>query len=295
MKLHTAYYRSTFESRNPKMLRLSWADLSADLGRFRPHHGSKDERLRVAPLWSPVKLKEPRRLSSAVVEVSCLVLDYDDAAALTVPQALARWEGFERLGYTTWSHSEAAPRCRVVLPLQRPVPGHWWADLYRALLEDQGQGADPQCIDPSRAYYLPAVGAGGPHTSERRDGDWLDLYGRAQELADRKARREAMRAQERQQRARDARRALQTSDNVEEGLRRALSSDTDARRSLAEVCGAELFEGTGSTIARRMTCPACGRPAVWWAVRRGWAYCNHRVSCGWSGHLLDYARLVGAA
>jgi hypothetical protein len=62
--LHTAYYRSTFESKNPKMLRLSWSDLSADLCRYRPHHGSKDERLRVAPLWSPVKLKEPRRLSS---------------------------------------------------------------------------------------------------------------------------------------------------------------------------------------------------------------------------------------
>ena len=170
MKVAVAYYRSTFEARDPKRLSLSWAALVEDLGRFRPWHGSKESRLRVAPLWSPVKLKEPRRLSSAVVEVSCLVLDYDDEAALTIPQALARWDGFERCAYTTWSHTDEAPRCRVVLPLQRPVPGHLWADLYRSILADQGRGADPQCCDPSRAYYLPAVGAGGPHSADRRAG-----------------------------------------------------------------------------------------------------------------------------
>ena len=295
MKVSVAYYRSTFEARDPKQLSLSWAALVRDMARFRPHHGSKDFRLRVAPLWSPVKLREPRRLSSAVVEVSCLVLDYDDEAALTVPQALARWDGFERCAYTTWSHSDEAPRCRVVLPLQRPVPGHLWADLYRSILADQGRGADPQCCDPSRAYYLPAVGSGGPHSADRRAGDWLDLLDRAKAIADQRARREAIRAQQRAQRAAQARARLQAPADMDRELRRALGDDRDARRALAERCGAELFEGPRGTIARRLSCPSCGRAAVWFAINRGGAQCNHRVSCGWTGHVHDYAQQWGAA
>ena len=293
MKLHTTYYAHTFDSRNPKMLRVSWSALSADLQRFRPHTGTKEHRLRTAPLWSPVELSEPRRASACVRNVTALVLDYDDDAALTVPEALERWDGWERVGYTTWSHSEEAPRCRVVLPLFRPIPGEWWADLYRSILRDQGRGADPQCCDPSRAYYLPAVGAGGPHYSERVEGDPIDLWPRAQRLQDEKQ-REAQRLQEvRQRMAEQARARIREKGNQETHLRKVLATDSEARRRLAVIAGMDLTHATsGAEVARRGRCPSCGRPAVWFALAGGWARCNHRQSCGWAAAAYDYAVFV---
>ena len=291
--MNVAFYARTLDARNPVLRSLSWPALVAELQRYRPHSGTKEQRLRTAPLWSPVELSEPRRASACVRNVTALVLDYDDDAALTVPEALERWDGFERVGYTTWSHSEQAPRCRVVLPLFRPIPGEWWADLYRSVLRDQGQGADPQCCDPSRAYYLPAVGAGGPHYSERVEGERIDLWSRAQRLQTEKQREAQRRKEQRQRMARKAREEIRSKGAQETNLRRVMATDPDARRRLAVMANMKLIQANnGADLARYGRCPSCGRDAVWFAVDAGWAHCNHRQSCGWSASLYDYALLV---
>ena len=284
------FYAHTRDARRPLTRALSWPALATTLRRFRPVSGDKRHRLRAAPLWSPVELREPRRASSCVATVCALVLDYDDAAALTLSEALARWEGLERVGYTTWSHRSDAPRCRVVLPLTRPIAGDQWADLYRAILTDQGQGADPQCCDPSRAYYLPAIGAGGPHESAHVAGDWLDLTDRAEQVQADRARRAQQQADSRRRQAERARRQIRERGAQERTLRQVLATDGDARRRVADLAGMTIAQAsTGGEIARRGLCPACGRADVWFALAKGFARCNHRQSCGWTGSVYDYA------
>ena len=267
---------------------VSWPVLAQTLQTWRDVAGDKARRLEACPLWSPVELTAPRRASSNVAAVSCLVLDYDDG--VTPEEALDRWEGYERVVYTTWSHTVEAPRCRLVLPLARPVPGAWWKGLYRSQLTDAAAEADPQCIDPARAYYLPAIGAGGPHWATRVEGEWLDVYDRAQELY-RQAQEAARALAERhRQRAADLRARQTAGGDRDATAARILAIDPDARRALAVAMGATLASRAAGEIARAMLCRACGRPSVWWAISKGWARCDHVNTCGWSGPLYDYAR-----
>jgi hypothetical protein len=289
------FYPRLMASREPAGRDLTWGALRATLSKFRPLSGGKDEVCKPhCPLWSPASLTFPRRLNVNVSEVSALVLDYDDG--LDVDGAVARWEGYEAMGYTTWSHSPDAPRCRVVLPLARPIPGVWWSLIYRQILDGQGIEADRKCLDASRAFYLPAVGVGGPHRATSHDGERLDLYDEANdlhksaeiELVNEKARRS--------QAARDLARRCANVEDRDKAAARLLDIDEQAREALAHRVGAVLLrDASGATIARRAPCPRCGRRELWWAIPRGWARCNHDgKSCGFAARLWDYAQEVSA-
>lgn len=289
------FYPHTRAARSPIGVAVPWGKLSADLCRFRLIAGDKQRRLERCPLWSPVQLSEPRRIASNVAHVSALVLDYDDEAALPLGEALEKWQGFERAAYTTWSHSEQAPRCRVVLPLARPVPGVWWSLLYRDVLQEQGKGADRACSDPSRAYYLPAQGAGGPHQAQQVSGELLDLYDHAQALNDAQAREWAWQEEQRRRRAQQARakaRSRHTEDSTADRTARDLCrSDPETRRSAADMVGAVIVTSGAEELARKAPCPQCGRADVWWPlVPRGAGYvqCNHKTTCGYAASLYDY-------
>jgi len=290
--MRVTFYPTLTATGSPVGRDLSWHRLVAALSDFRFILGDKDERRRSCPLWSPAELSAPRRLNRNVTAVSCLVLDYDDGISLY--DAGIRWEGYTWHGYTTWSHTTAAPRCRVVLPLARPIPGRWWTPLYRDLLTAQGMEADPQCIDPSRAYYLPAVGAGGPHSTAGQDGVVLDLYEDAEAAHNRE--QDEQRRRDEQRRANLAR-IPRTHDDLTGAARAAakiLAIDPDARLRLAESVGADVLRlGEGAMMARRAMCPRCSRRDVWWAISRGWARCNHVQSCGYAASLYDYATEVG--
>jgi len=268
---------------------VSWSQMVGALSRFRAIRGSKADRLGSCPLWSPVRLSAPRRASLNVVEVSALVLDYDDGVAL--PEALGRWDGYTRAGYTTWSHQTHAPRCRVVLPLARAVPGAWWSALYRSLLDGPAVEADPQCLDPARAYYLPAEGMGGPHSATDIAGAMLDLWGDAEGLHVHGQRMAEERERHQRRRREDMRRRQCSTSERDRTAGALLATDAEARRRVAVDCGGQLLASTGGAeIARALRCPSCGRLSVWWAIPRGWARCNHANSCGWSGSVYDYAR-----
>ena len=85
-----------------------------------------------------------------------------------------------------------------------------------------------------------------------------------------------------------ASKAVRWSDKDRE-IRRRLSKDPDARQAMAVHLRAKVRDG----IARGMVCPSCGRPDVWFAIEKGWAKCNHRGSCGWSGSVFDLAAASG--
>lgn len=82
------------------------------------------------PAWSPARFAAgTERKSRNVIDVSALVFDHDEGDPNA---ALAGWAGCIAVVHSTWSHTERAPRFRVVVPLATPSrrtagvrPGRW--------------------------------------------------------------------------------------------------------------------------------------------------------------------------
>ncbi len=287
--MRVTYYRRTLDP-TPHGVQLSWRALADDMCRYRDVGGDKGHRLAECPLWAPHVIRQGgRRCAAHTLEVTALVLDYDDG--VDVRTALARWEPYRAVAYTTWSHTPDAPRCRLVLPLKSPVTGSVWSAVYRA---QRDAGSDGACCDPSRAYYVPSLGVGGPHQSSRRlHGPLLDLTDVANETERARVAAEAERKARAERARREVAEVYARADGVSGENRRLLRDDPTAREDLALALGADIRDNGVSRKARRVPCPACGRPAVWWAIEKGWAKCNHRNSCGWEGPLHQLATLTG--
>lgn len=108
------------------------------------------------PCWAPATFKpEAKRSSRNVLELSCLVLDYDDGT--TPDEARAIWEQYFHIVHTSWSHTPESARFRLVLPLARPCPVAFWPRLWAWAEEHCGHTIDPACKGASRMWTLPAV------------------------------------------------------------------------------------------------------------------------------------------
>jgi len=247
----------------------------------------KDARAGLLPAWSPATFDPAWRLNVNARDVSALVLDYDDGTP--IEQARETWGRWAYALHTSWSHTDAAPRFRVVVPLATPCPAARWPRVWR-WAADRAPEIDPACKDASRLYYLPAVASDlSPWHAETGDGDPLDLDPAAlpDPAPDTRPRKPAPTRTAHPVRTR---RAPLPDDTRLRELGRLLRSDRGAREHLARSLGAEV---TGSPPrADRVTCPACGRPSVWWWIEPGpmaGAACKHRHTCGWRGSLADLA------
>lgn len=107
-------------------------------------------------LWAPLLFRPGgRRETEDVLHASCLVLDYDDGTP--IDEAVATWRPYFHIVHTTWSHTAARPRFRLVLPLARPVTPAGFARLWAWAEERSGLAIDPTGKGVARAYALPAV------------------------------------------------------------------------------------------------------------------------------------------
>lgn len=115
-------------------------------------------------LWSPATFAGNRRLSSAVLHLSALVLDYDaDGGAIDPASILRVWSGYEVVVHSTYTPGSF----RAVLPYDRPVTPQEHAAIW-AWARSKDPRIDPACKDPSRMYFLP---------TEREDLDDPPLFG----------------------------------------------------------------------------------------------------------------------
>jgi hypothetical protein len=135
---------------------------------------SKAEELRIAArkeakrdlrLWSPSVYRRDaaERGSEGVTHVSCLVLDYD--AGVRIPEATAPFADHFHLVHTTWSHTPAYPKFRVILPLAVPVPAAHWDALWKWAHEKSGGEIDRAMSGHAANYALPAT----PHRDAPRE------------------------------------------------------------------------------------------------------------------------------
>lgn len=113
-------------------------------------------------LWSPVLLHEheTRIHNDGVRALTALVYDLDHVPVEALPLALSAFAEMELCCHTSFNHTPTAPRMRLVLPLEEPVPPavhrmlwEWGAARIHAA---SGYSVDVACKDPARRYFYPA-------------------------------------------------------------------------------------------------------------------------------------------
>ncbi len=151
------------KDRWPKQGEITWEFFAAGLGPHEYRQGGSDEaddkrRKEQLPSFSPAEYPDGApRLSENVLRVWMLVLDVDH-----VDEPTARWIwsrvaelGLAAVVYSSWSHGRDPWRFRVVVPLDRPVPGSEWLPFWSRAITLFGSICDTRCKDPARLYFGP--------------------------------------------------------------------------------------------------------------------------------------------
>lgn len=158
----------------PEQYEVTWPELVEFLVDVQPTDQPKSterdgDMVSSLPCWVPAKLRDPtlqkgRRTNKNVESVSVLVLDFDKLKVAQWQEALSRLQGLSWAYHSTFSHRpiSGALCYRVVVELDRPVPGHQWKKFFKVMAEELGGVNDDSCCDPARLFYAPFCPADGP-------------------------------------------------------------------------------------------------------------------------------------
>lgn len=220
---------------------------------------SPEKQDNTALMWSPARwpVGSTRRLKAEVLDVSCLVLDFDHGT--TLQEEATRWKDYAFLLHTSYRHTREAHRFRVILPLKEPVLLEDWDEVW-AWGESVSPAADPKCRDAGHVYAMPRVSQEGLKWffSGANPGPLLSP-GKL--------------------------RFPEVPEGMKRGYRRnapyvPTSQEALDRRAAAVRMKAVLtYDGRATQIV----CPRCGSASVWFHIEPGemmTARCGHDQSCG---------------
>lgn len=280
MPMRISLFDSALSNR-PEMIGTTWAGLVGSLTRFRQADVPDKRKL---PAWSPAIYPDgATRKGSSVVAVSCLALDYDDG---TSPEAASEtWRQWDHVVHSSYSHTVAAPRFRLVLPFAAAVPVEGWQRVWEWAEQHSGLTIDTSCKDPSRLYFRPFVRRDdSPRVAYHRRGepiriDWRSLP---------EARIERLTREARSRRDTGDLHVPAGSATAEE--RQRYRWDPAVREGIARSLGMVVSGAGAKARAKGAQCLICGRPSVWFLIEPvgttgHWAQCEHRNSCGWHGFI----------
>lgn len=232
------------------------------------------------PLWAPMVSRENRKRYEDVHGVSALVLDYDDGTPIEAAQDT--WANYVHVLHTSWSHTEDVPRFRVVLPFDPSWPiisVSKYEEVWRWACLRTGRAIDGQCKNHNRLWFLPsAKEIADFHIKANKPSegvDWLDPE-RISCPAEPPPPKPTYRP------------VTIYGEKAERVMRDRMLHDPETRERLMEPLGAHR-EGV---CAKGAVCPACADRSLVWVIEptnafRAW--CNHRNTCGWRGHLWELA------
>lgn len=114
------------------------------------------------------------RTDKNVVEVTAIGLDLDNGSSREIIES--KLNGYTYAAHTTYSHSGAAEKWRIVLPFAEPMPSDILLPVFRHFQSLFGGKLDEACKNPSRLYYLPACppNAASQYTVFAKDGTLFD-------------------------------------------------------------------------------------------------------------------------
>ena len=148
---------------DPKQAEITWEFFAAHLGphEYRPA-GTTEKANKTAkealPSFSPAEYPDgATRLNENVLRVWMLVLDVDHINETTANWVVGRVQelGLAAVVYSSWSHARDPWRFRVVIPLDKPVPGPEWPTFWARAITLFGSVCDEACKDPARLYFGP--------------------------------------------------------------------------------------------------------------------------------------------
>ena len=184
-----AFRISIGESRNSEYWKVeawTWPQLTAKLSQCKRTREtfaeyqtmSKDTRGKVKDVGGFVggALKENGKRGNAFMADRCVVaLDIDEGGADTLETVREALGNCAWCAYTTHSHSSAAPRYRVVVPLLEPVTCEEYEPLARRLAEWIGiDGIDKASYVLAQLMYWPSAPKDGAFDYQEGQGEWLD-------------------------------------------------------------------------------------------------------------------------
>ena len=122
-------------------------------------------------------LKGGRRKGDAIAWRSLLTLDLDNIRANEDPWPMVDLVlSCAAVCYSTHSHTEEAPRLRIIIPLSRQVNGDEYAAVARRVAADIGiDMCDDSTFEPHRLMYWPSASSDAPYRFEFSDAPWLDV------------------------------------------------------------------------------------------------------------------------
>lgn len=121
-----------------------------------------------------------RRKANAVTGRDVVTLDLDSIPAGQTENILQRIRGLNAgyCVYSTRKHHPAAPRLRILLPLNRTVSAEEYEPIARKLAAFIGIDlADPTTFEASRLMYWPSVSSNGEYVHEVGDKPFVDASG----------------------------------------------------------------------------------------------------------------------
>jgi len=155
------------DDNKPRAVKSDWARLAVSLSNHR-EWDAKDGKL-----FSPASYFPGTTRSTANVDSVCLLcLDHDDGEP--IEDIEARLEGLAYAIYSTYSYTPENNKCRVVIPLARPVAGTDWDRVWRKCADKFGGKMDLACKDAARMYYLPSCVPGAKRFAKIGVGEPLD-------------------------------------------------------------------------------------------------------------------------
>ena len=117
------------------------------------------------------------RKDANVSMITAMVLDFDNDEK-TISEIRSALEPNGYYGHTTWSHSEAHPKYRIILPIDKYVPAAAWKGVWKTFVDERKLPVDKKCCNPSRIYYFPSHRPGitsGEYFSFKEDGPAIDI------------------------------------------------------------------------------------------------------------------------
>ena len=279
-------------ARKPTPIRrtLTWNALVSRLSDLR-HRAvpTKAARLDAVPCWSPCVFEDRKpRSKETALRVSALVLDYDDKGA-TLDSIRAAWSDWAHVVHTSWSHTDKAHRCRLVVPLTVPIPAEMWPRLWTWAYR-RAPDIDDRCSDASRIYFLPTTREhDSPFEVHTNDGPPLDVGSLELPAVDDTApiaRALPGKNRTRAPRPRAARQSRGDMNRSEKRRYKMFATDPKLREEAARRVGAKIVDNR----ATRAPCPQCGKESVWWWIEPTsmvTAQCDHRNTCGWYGPVFE--------
>lgn len=187
---------SSRRSTNWKNKEILWSELVEKLGKVTRTQEtaaeysrmSKDERDNAKDVGGFVGgvLKGGRRKIDAVTQRRLLTLDMDSIAVGEDPwPTVTLILGCAAVLYSTHSHTQKAPRLRLVMPLSRPVTPEEYEAIARRVAGDIGiDMCDDTTYEPHRLMYWASASYDAEFRYEVQDGPWLDADEQLKQYAD---------------------------------------------------------------------------------------------------------------